>query len=180
MRRGGWGLVRRGLLALVGCLVVMSGALSVAQAESAREACKAEGDKLRPSNSAMVMIPLSPGAIAGAIIGTAIGNAVGHAITQPGRDERADKRERECLSAKGLVPLKRQDASKAAATPQRASVSGAVRSGTRCACPQMTTCTGTWATLTCSQLTDRCRNPRTPMMYTVNGCDRLKQLVGGF
>lgn len=90
--------------------------------------------------------------------------------------------ERECLSGKGLEPLP----ASAPASPSTSGrtdgkpYTGASKSGGKCACKEMTECRGSWVTLSCTQLTDRCRNPRTPMMYTANACDKLKQLVGGF
>ncbi len=37
-----------------------------------------------------------------------------------------------------------------------------------------------WATLTCTQLKNRCSTATTPSIYTSNGCERLKELVGNF
>jgi hypothetical protein len=95
--------------------------------------------------------------------------------------------ERRCLSEKGLDQL--PQAAAPPAVPKgdksdrrvRSASNSSSASGAACACKEMTTCTGSWATLTCNQLKDRCRGATgKPIVWTNNGCEKLQTLVGGF
>ena len=114
------------------------------------------------------------GGIAGLIVGVAIAVAVS-AISEDNARQEAEKN---CLISHGLIKP-----SKPKAPPSRVDGDG-IRRGisvaptSHCACPQMKTCNGSWATRTCKQLIETCQNPRSPLQYTINSCDKLKQLVG--
>jgi hypothetical protein len=128
----------------------------------------------------------------GAVIGAIAGGIIGAVIVGTMASNDAAKQETACVRAKGNPAGTQKELARAkaeaspSAEPKRASVSGGgargsvSASGSTCACPQMTTCTGSWATLTCTQLKNRCRTANSPMTYTVNACDRLKELVGAF
>jgi hypothetical protein len=126
-----------------------------------------------------------------AIVGVLAAGIVGGIVVSALNSDSISKQEAACVRMKGDMGAVRQeqarfkDLPKTESAPKRASTSASPSrsvsaSGSTCACPQMTTCSGSWATLTCSQLKNRCRNANSPMTYTVNGCDRLKELVGEF
>jgi hypothetical protein len=126
-----------------------------------------------------------------AIIGVLAAGIVGGIVVSALNSEKINKQEAACVRMKGDMGAIRQeqarfkDLPKSESAPKRVSTSASQSrsvsaSGAKCACPQMTECTGSWATLSCTQLKDRCSNPRTPRVYVENGCDRLKELVGSF
>ena len=193
MRRTLWGRVRLVSVALVG-LIATCGIVTSAQADAARDQCKAEARgrvaamnaKLTPEKREEIKaLSVALGFLAGGIF-----NAAREASTTKEDIDRQlfRKWERECLSGKGLEPLPEAapastSAGKGKSEGRTAGVesqTGLSKSGNYCACKQMTTCSGSWARLSCGQLTERCRNPRTPRDYVQNSCDKLKQLVGGF
>jgi hypothetical protein len=96
--------------------------------------------------------------------------------------------EKECLAAKGLEPLP-ATAPLATAPSTKGKSDGRTRQAstgssgntTQCACKEMTTCHGSWVTMSCNQLKDLCRGATTkPIVWTRNGCEKLQTLVGGF
>ena len=186
-----WTRVRLVAAVLAG-LIAACGIVTNAQADAARDLCKTEARgrvaamnaKLTPEKREEIKaLSVTLGFLAGGIF-----NAAREAsMTKEDIDGQLFRKwERECLSTKGLEPLPVSapiQPSGKGKSEGRTSSGGArsvAPSGSACACKQMTTCSGSWATLTCSQLTDRCRSPRTPRVYVENNCDRLKELVGNF
>lgn len=116
--------------------------------------------------------------VGGGIAGILIGVAVGVAISAIAEEHARSEAEKSCLLAHGIIKPSKPKA------PHSREGSDGIRRGisvaptSHCACPQMKTCSGSWATMSCKRLVDLCQNPRDSIQYMKNGCDRLKQLVG--
>ena len=122
--------------------------------------------------------PRFHGHVGGGIAGILIGVAVSVAISAIAEEAARADAEKSCLLAHGLIKPANPNAppSREGADGVRRGISVAPTS--HCACPQMKTCSGSWATMSCKRLVDLCQNPRDTIQYMRNGCDKLKQLVG--
>ena len=144
-------------------------------------ATRARSMGLRPSVRAPHVRTHTPrfhGHIGGGIAGLLIGVAVSVAISAIAEEAARADAEKSCLLAHGLIKPSKPNA------PASREGSDGIRRGisvaptSHCACPQMKTCSGSWATMSCKRLVDLCQNPRDTVQYMRNGCDKLKQLVG--
>jgi hypothetical protein len=123
-------------------------------------------------------------ASAGGIIGAVIGTVIVSAIEHERRKGIYSEAETKCLAAAGLAPMGRaapaatgEGRVRNASTGAKAGSSG---NATKCACRQMTACSGSWLNMSCSQLKATCRDARTtkPLVWVRNSCEKLEALVG--
>jgi hypothetical protein len=180
------------VFACVSMLLVFAARTDNANADPKRDQCAKEGRAAVARYMAKSQEERDSAKGASIAVSTLLFGVVGLVISASTTEEQIRRdlytlRERSCLREAGLDPL--PQSAPAATAPKgsksdratRSASAGTSASGAQCACKEMTTCTGSWATLTCNQLKDRCRGATgKPIVWTNNGCEKLQTLVGGF
>jgi hypothetical protein len=186
-------LVLQALLALVGAFCINAASIDTASADPKRDNCTKEARAAEARYMSKSQEERDSARGAGIAVSTLLFGVVGLVMSASTTDDQIRRdiytlRERSCLREAGLDPLS-QSTRAVMATPKggkadgraRTVSSGSSASGSKCACKEMTTCTGSWVSMSCNQLKDLCRGAATkPIVWTRNGCEKLQTLVGGF